>query len=277
MGDLRAVLPGLEIASVRRLGAGLDNVAYLVNGELVVRWRRTDPADVEREARLLRFVAGVSPLPVPAPEIVDAGRGCLAYRLLPGVPLLSLTDRPGVGPRLGDRSGVGPQLGDFLAALHAVPPEQVADLVETDDTPPAQWLAEAVETWPGIAAHVPASHRAAVEEFLAAPPPAPADALVFSHQDLGSEHVLVDPGTGTVTGIIDWADAAVGDPARDPGLILRDLGPAALGPLAPGLRERATFYARCGLIEDFAYGLSTGRREYTNQSLAALKRLFPQR
>jgi len=265
VGDLRAVLPGLEIASVRRLGAGLDNVAYLVNGELVVRFRRSEPAEVEREARLLRFVATISPLPVPAPAIVDAGRGCLAYRLLPGVPLLSLTDRPEVAA----------QLGDFLAVLHAVPPERAADLVETDDTPPAEWLAEAVELWPELAAHVPAPHRSAVEDFLAAAPPEPADALVFSHQDLGSEHILVDPDSGAITGVIDWTDAAIGDPARDPGLILRDLGPdacaEALRCLTPGLRERAAFYARCGLLADLEYGLSTGRREYTNQSLAALK------
>lgn len=263
------MLPGVEIASVRRLGAGLDNVAYLVNDELVVRFRRDDQADVEREARLLRLVETISPLPVPA--IVDAGRGCLVYRALPGVPLLSLADRPEVAA----------QLGGFLAALHAVPPGQMAELVETDDTPPAEWLAEAVELWPDLAAHVPAPHRAAVEEFLAAAPPEPEAALVFSHQDLGSEHILIDPDSGAITGVIDWTDAAIGDPARDPGLILRDLGPAAcaeaLRYLKPGLRERVVFYARCGLLTDFTYGLSKGRSEYTNQSLAALKWLFPER
>ncbi|HEU4427081.1 MAG TPA: hypothetical protein VFR67_31515, partial [Pilimelia sp.] len=74
-------------------------------------------------------------------------------------------------------------------------------------------------------------------------------------------------------------------PAYDFGLLYRDLGPAALdtalsryraGPDGgAALRERATFYARCALLEDLAYGLETGRRAYVDKSLAALAWLFP--
>jgi len=64
-------------------------------------------------------------------------------------------------------------------------------------------------------------------------------------------------------------------------LILRDLGPGALeaalracGRRGAALRERAAFYARCGLIEDLAYGLETDRPEYARKSIAALGWLF---
>jgi aminoglycoside phosphotransferase (APT) family kinase protein len=89
--------------------------------------------------------------------------------------------------------------------------------------------------------------------------------------------VLVDPSTSAVTGVIDWTDAAVGDPAYDLGLILRDLGPAALdaalGALGrddDGLRERAGFYARCTLVEDLAYGLEHDEPAYVRKSVAAI-------
>jgi aminoglycoside phosphotransferase (APT) family kinase protein len=36
---------------------------------------------------------------------------------------------------------------------------------------------------------------------------------------------LMDVGVNAVTGIIDWSDAAIADPARDLALIYRDLGP----------------------------------------------------
>jgi aminoglycoside phosphotransferase (APT) family kinase protein len=36
--------------------------------------------------------------------------------------------------------------------------------------------------------------------------------LVLSHNDLGIEHVLVDPATLEVTGVVDWSDAAIVDP-----------------------------------------------------------------
>jgi hypothetical protein len=45
-------------------------------------------------------------------------------------------------------------------------------------------------------------------------PPLRADACVM-HNDIGAEHVLLDAATGRVTGLIDFADLAVGDPAGD--------------------------------------------------------------
>ena len=88
-----------------------------------------------------------------------------------------------------------------------------------------------------------------------------------------------------MTGVIDWSDAAIVDPAVDFGLLYRDLGPAAahaaMGSYQTeatdlaALEERARFYARCSVFEDLAYGLQTGRDRYVDKSLAALAWLFP--
>ncbi|HEY0639356.1 MAG TPA: aminoglycoside phosphotransferase family protein [Pseudonocardiaceae bacterium] len=230
-----AVLPGRPRRSVVPLGAGLDNTAYLVDDELVVRVARTpDAAEVvRREAGLLALVATVSPLPIPRPCAVLPERGVFAYPLLPGRPLLR---RPSRRP-----AAIGESLGRFLAALHAVPAARVAGLAEVDDAPPGEWLDAAAESFAEVAAAVPHGHRVALAEFLAAAPPAPppADGLVLCHHDLGAEHLLAD-SRGTLTGVIDWTDAALADPAHDLGLILRDLGPAAL---AATLRSHATAMA----------------------------------
>ncbi len=49
---MRAVLtrhlPGYEIRSLAKLGGGLDNVVYEVNGELVVRADRPTPPEATR-------------------------------------------------------------------------------------------------------------------------------------------------------------------------------------------------------------------------------------
>ena len=73
---------------------------------------------------------------------------------------------------------------------------------------------------------MPAPFRPRIEAFLHEKPPDPHE-IVFSHNDLGIEHVLVDPVTLEVTGVIDFSDAAMVDPAYDFGLVLRDLGPNA--------------------------------------------------
>jgi aminoglycoside phosphotransferase (APT) family kinase protein len=284
---------GYPARDVRVLGAGLDHVAYeavvpaSVAGadgvRVVVRLAR-DVGDTERmrrEARFLRRLAAVCPLPVPAPELLDdggPGGSCLVYPRLPGVPLLHApagSRRPGAAGRA---------LGGMLRVLHAQPVERWADVVDEDDTAPEAWRHDAEASYAAFARHVPPVHRERIEEFLAAEAPGPATRRALCHHDLGSEHVLVDTA-GAVTGVVDWSDAALADPARDLGLVWRDLGRAGLraaleayGPAArdadPGLAERIGFYARCAALEDLAYGLATGLQAYAAKSLAGLGRLF---
>lgn len=278
-----AHMPGYGVDSVALVGEGEDNAAFEVNGELIVRFgKETDPgsraARVRDEARLLAAVADVSPVPVPEPGFTVAEQGCLAYFKLPGLPLIDADP----GQRSARVGPVAVALGEFLGALHAVPASEMAGLVESDDEPMAVWAEESAQIYAAIVEAVPPPHRPAVEAFLGAPPPADPRDLVFSHNDLGIEHVLIDPDAWTVTGVIDWSDAAITDPARDFGLLYRDLGPEALDQALSGyradaedVRARAGFYARCGMLEDMAYGLQTGHRKYLAKSLAALEWLFP--
>lgn len=240
---LAAHLPGYRVGTVARLGAGLDNLAYEVNDDLVVRFALSD-VDMTREARLLEVVAEVSPLPVPRPLLVLPG--CLVYRKLPGTVLLHDPD-----------PAVVPQLARMLTAIHAIPLSRLEGLVEVDDTPPAQWRAEAER-------HM---DLAGIRVALGQPPP-PGE-FVFCHNDLGAEHILVHDGA--VTGVIDWSDAAIADPAVDFGLILRDLG--VMLAEDPAARQRAVFYARCKALEDIVYGTEAGRETYVDNGLRALRRL----
>ncbi|GAB2934549.1 hypothetical protein GCM10027280_22980 [Micromonospora polyrhachis] len=276
-----AYLPEHPVDSVTRIGAGLDNVVYEASGGLIVRFsREPDPARLEAEARVLSAVADISPVPVPEPVFTVTELGCLAYFKLPGRPLLDLPPTA----RAAHGTPIGATLGELLATLHAAPAERFSGLVEADDHPLTEWRGEAEANFAAVVAHVPVGHHRAVEAFLAAEPPGSAYTAVFSHNDLGIEHVLVDPVRWTVTGVIDWSDAGMVDPAYDLGLIYRDLGPAparaavesyrAAVDDSTGLRERVTFYARCSVLEDLAYGVETGQESYTGKSIAALEWLF---
>jgi aminoglycoside phosphotransferase (APT) family kinase protein len=275
---VRARLPAQPLATVARLGEGSDNVAFEVDGVLIVRFGKDpDPtaraALTRRDARVLTLAARLAVVPVPAPVLVVPELGCLAYRTLPGVPLLGIRHAVAPGP-------VAAVLGGLLAALYAMPPAEAAEVVDMDDEPPMQWRDEAVGHYAAARTTVPEGFHPAVEAFLAAPPPEPTPERVLSHNDLGIEHVLVDPATHAVTGVIDWTDAALVDPAVDPGRVLRDLGPAALDPVLDrcgraDLRDRAVFYARCGALEDLAYGVETGRDAYAEKAVDSLAWLFP--
>lgn len=271
-------MPGARAASVEQLGAGLDNHAYLVDGELVVRFSGEPSPErraelIERDARLLAAVAPIATVAVPEPLFAAPADGCLAYRMLPGVQLFGHPAPPA--------AALGRTLGALLAALHAAPAGALEELAGIDAATPAEWQRHAATAYAEARAAVPARLRGAVEAFLDGPAPAPTARLAFSHNDLGAEHVLVAGAPLTVSAVIDWSDAAVVDPANDFGLILRDIGPLALdaalavyGDSDPALRERAAFHARCTLFEDLAYAVERDSAPHRANCAAALDRLF---
>jgi aminoglycoside phosphotransferase (APT) family kinase protein len=197
-----------------------------------------------------------------------------------GVPLLEWLDADGP-PAAGQVDRWATELGEVVAALAAVPRELVDGVVPRDETSPADLVAEVRRLADLLLEELPPAARPGVVRFAAGPPPPAAERLVLCHGDLGAEHVFVDPGTLRITGIIDWSDAAVTDPALDLGLVLRDLGPralrlatTALGSADPGLTARAGFHARTRALEDLAYGLEHGRGAYRRNALRAVAALF---
>jgi aminoglycoside 2''-phosphotransferase len=106
---------------------------------------------------------------------------------------------------------------------------------------------------------------------------------VLIHRDLGIEHVLLEPG-GRLAGVIDWGDAAIGDPAIDFAGLLGGLGEAfarqviarwaglrARGETEETLLERAAFYTRLAPLHAIQYGLHVGSEAHVRQGVAGLE------
>lgn len=287
---LLAHAPAYATAPLVPLGAGTGHAAWLAGDPddrpVVVRLDTGDAegraARVRREAALLALVAGVSPLPVPVPAFVDADAGWLAYARLPGTPLLRVPSARCVP----HARAVGRALGGLLARLHALPAADVRDLVDADLRSAAEWIEEARDTLDAVRGALPPAVREPVARFVAATPVADAASdgahLVFTHEDLGIEHVLVDDATMAITGVIDWSDAALADASSDFARVLRDLGPDALAAAlaaygagdAATIARRAWFRARCLVLEDVAFGLETGDEAYVAKGVAAAGWLF---
>jgi aminoglycoside phosphotransferase (APT) family kinase protein len=279
IGDIRALLarhlPGYEVRSIAESGHGLDNVVYEVNEELIVRGSRAaDPVTTRREVNLLAEVRELATVAVPEVVFADFAKGVIAYRKLAGEPL---NRHPVREPEL-----LAAPLGRLLSALHSAPPGAMRDLVPLDLYPAPTLLQDAELDYRDVERQVPVEQRPLVEEFLRDRPPDEPRSLRFCHNDLGAEHLLVDTATSALTGVIDWTDAAVTDPAHDFALLYRDLGPAVFDKILAHYdrgfdesdRDRVLFYARCALIEDLAYGLSTGPSHYADAALAHLEWTF---
>jgi aminoglycoside phosphotransferase (APT) family kinase protein len=102
---------------------------------------------------------------------------------------------------------------------------------------------------------------------------------VLLHNDLAAEHVLCDAETGIPTGVIDWSDMALGDPAADLAGILHWGGvPLAKlvlahydGHVDDHCLARARFLAACRGVGDVRFGLDMNRREYIAAGIRALR------
>jgi len=164
--------PALAPARIAPLGAGLDNVAFLVNDAWVVRFPRRAAAVgwLKAETRILPLLAPRLPLPVPVPTLVAESAGTYpwpfaGYRLLPG----RTADRA----RLDDdgRARLAAPLGRFLAALHVVGPAEARRLgAEPDRLGRFDLAARARRAREGlarIAALGLGDHRAALAPALA--------------------------------------------------------------------------------------------------------------
>jgi aminoglycoside phosphotransferase (APT) family kinase protein len=273
------------VTAVEREGSGWDHDAWRVDtadGPWIVRVaKHGTPAervrDVRREVAVMQLVR--SRLGGWAADAVVVGDECLAYRRVPGVPLQDLLARGAIAPAA--TATIAHQLGGLIRAIAELDPADAGETIEQDSDGLAVWIAELPPRVATIEHLLTPAARAAVDRFVAAGAPAePAD-LVLAHNDLGAEHVIVDGGV--ISGIVDWSDAAVTDPASDVGRLLRDLGADLLPHVLDGLGtaargdatlvERAWCYARCLIVEDLEYAVER-RPDLVAFELANLHRLY---
>lgn len=267
---LGACFPAVPLKEVEPAATGDDFLVLLVNGSLVFRFPRRRDAEerLALEARLLPLIA--PRLPTHVPEYVfrwDGGaefpHRFVGYARIPGEPLDPC--------RLGEepRARCAKAVAGFLTALHRIPTGEVAGaLGEPGDSEPwREWYRERLDE---VATHIEPRTDAALgralrgefEEFLATTSRSIAPALV--HRDLGAEHLLVDPPTGRLEGVIDWADATLGDAAFDfTGLLdhprfLDEVLAAYQGPVDRHFRDRLGFYGRVYPLYEAFRGLGAG-------------------
>lgn len=232
--------PLLAALPLEPFGAGWDNTAYLVGGEIVFRFPRRSMAVplIATESTLLPAIAPLLPVPIPVPEYVgepdtEYPWPFAGHRLLAGRTACSAAlSGPG-------RTAMAASLGRFLAALHAVPsgyarehgapPDTIGRLDVERRLPLARTRLAALGASGAIANVDPLltildstlgptdtrddAHSGAMCGGKAALAYQPReDTLV--HGDLYARHLLVGDGD-RLSGVIDWGDVHIGDPAID--------------------------------------------------------------
>ncbi|MFI8237906.1 aminoglycoside phosphotransferase family protein [Streptomyces sp. NPDC085866] len=255
---------GIEGPEVRPVAEGHEHT-WWVGTRHVLRLAPDREASARRR-RELRLRDVVRPhVPVAVPTSVAHGDWA------PGLAYTLDTKLPGGTADEHDVSAVGEaDLAGLLSGLRAVPARQ-AEALGVPRT-----AARSLEALRRMAVHA-AERLAAADEFDAArmlqlTPPGAAQlaaqtaTAVLTHHGLTGEHVVVS-ADGRVRGILDWTEAAFGDPAEDiAGLAVAVGSPAAVraATLAGyGARPclRGLWLARCDTVirlTDHLEGRATG-------------------
>jgi aminoglycoside 2''-phosphotransferase len=285
MRKLAACYPDFALRSCRPLQQGWDSVTLLINDGLVFRFARRPDVAVRlgREASLLPRLAEALPVAVPRFEYVcedhSGGVRVVGYRVIAGASPLEIGVQPAHALELAR------QLAEFLSALHSFPMEEAARLGvpggSADDWR-REYTAFYAEVCEQVLPMLDAAEQSGVsalwEGYLADDANfAFAPALI--HRDLGAEHILVDPD-GRLSGVVDWGDASIGDPAIDFTGLYHGLGQQFAEqvldhyrrPHEPSFWRRVRFYRDIIPFYEIRFGQLDGSLAHLARGLEQLRR-----
>lgn len=286
-----------QVQAVPHAGWGGDSDAFLVNGRYIFRFPRH--ADIVHalavEICLLPRLAPRVGLPIPAFQYVAADRTArdtertplfVGYPAIPGEPLTAALFQALVIGHDVTAERMAAQLGAFLSGLHTCPLEVARDcgVPESAHAPVEQITQQYQRAQTLVYPALDAAERTFLDRLFSAfledvrqEPWTP----VLCHGDLSSDHILVDrSNAGQISGVIDFGDMAIGDPAGD--FVWRHEYGAVFFQ-----RVLAHYHAPSGDVEAFArrvtyrhrlmaageitYGLKIGNAAYVDEGRRTLR------
>lgn len=217
-------------------GSALEPFGYgdfclvLKLGDQVIRMARHLEAAgaLERESCILPKIAFMLPLPVPQ-LTYHTPQGCPPFTIHKEIIGEVLTRQAWEDMPAAAREQAASNLATFLKTLHALPIEIGLDcgLVQSDAAKIAGSLRKeaAATIHPLLEPEVRSKLDQTLESWSSQHNIRPS---VLLHCDIGPGHVLYDPSSLSLTGVIDFGDLVIGDPARDFIYIYEDFGPLIL-------------------------------------------------
>ena len=227
---VRSSLLDVNVHTLEYLAEGDFCEAFLLNNHQVVRVPKHEEAarSLVREACLLRRISPHLSVTVPAPEhFPGSSPGEPSFSVHDLVTGTELTKEAWRAAPEAVRVHLAQGVGRFLRELHHFDSSvgRSCGLEVIDHRGLVRTLEAQIRREPGSV--LPGRLRARLE-LLFRDHLAGGVGLGYQpgllHADVSPGHVLVDLEGGEITGVLDWGDAAVGDPARDFIFIYEDWG-----------------------------------------------------
>lgn len=199
---------------------GWDFVVIVIDSMRAFRFpKREDYAKkLPIETRFLEFFADKSPVRVPKFKYQKdeiSGMPYVTYDFIPGVRFSKSLSRIFSKNEL---LATAKQMGAFLTAVHSFPVETARQLgiqqIDFLDAWQKRLAKIKQEVFPRISEYEQKWIVKLFENFLEVITKTPIKPVV-THSDIMPEHIIVDPETHRLSGIIDFGDILIADPAYD--------------------------------------------------------------
>lgn len=209
--------PAFEIESIKKIGEGENSKAFILNNELIFRFPKSEEIkkSFKIEIAVLLKIKSFLNLDIPESDFISKETGFIGHRLISGE---SLT--PEIYNTLEKETQLKIQkaLAKFLSQLHKIDLHLLLDC----GLPVMNYYEEYSDNFerakelifPGI----PARNRKIISDLFKS---YLTNKQNFKHiprlihNDFSSDHILFENSVKKLTGIIDFGDAAIGDPDYD--------------------------------------------------------------
>jgi len=219
---VRSAVPKLPIATSEVKTNGWDNDILIINKQQVFRFPKTDQItdQIKNECELLEQLARKNPvLQIPRYKMIYEGDvlKAVTYPFLSGE---SLNEHPFDLRKNPENAQL---LGDFLTKLHQIKGSHLSSIHTF-----CYWQSLFESLRKKVFTQLHGEEQQAIEEvftYFLNKYPAFSYKKVSIHGDLSASNILFDRAENRISGIIDFTDAQMGDPAFDFAGIYWNYGP----------------------------------------------------
>ena len=247
--------------------------------------------NLQKEQAVLSVAASRVDFSVPRFEHAGCwnGQPYAGYRRIPGCPLSA---RPSPGRKLSVETAGS--IGAALSSLHDIPTslvEAACPVRPAVDAWRQRYFALREEVRTNVLPVIESTDKDAAESTLDAVERgfdrflyeelATLKDVALVHCDLGCEHILIGDDGTTVSGLIDFEDATIGDPTIDFVGIYVTYGMEAVKRVLDGYRcrrafdehfeQRLYFYTWMASCHEIIYGLEEGRSDLVEDGVTGLR------
>lgn len=278
---VKSVYPDLEEGQIKVFDDGWDYVVCVVDGKQAFRFpRRADYAKtLSREVDFLNEFRGQSQLKIPEFRLhkTEDNRPYVSYPFIQGRPF-----RVDCAKTLssGELDNIAESLGRFLSVMHNFPKDRALEMGFRELDSVGEWSQRLSSIEKRVFSLLDENSRAWVTQlftdFTEMIKEHPFENRLI-HADIMPEHLIVDTRTNKLSGIIDFGDVEIGDPAYD-FFFLQDYGQSFLEAVYQNyeidvdstFEKRRKFYRDRLHVTNLEHSVSKGDKDMIDMHLKQL-------